>query len=341
MGSRLSLVSHSLAGHRQAYIDQFSALATRAGILPRTIYTWRATLFDPAPVLFLMIEESLAGYVASALVRAATGRRTVGLMFRGREATQGRTSRLRLKRLLLMALRRVPLVSTLSIVPFSLEPRLAKIADGWIDDPQLWDLHDMSAPDTPLSLSVKAAAGQRRIVVSLGVQNEGKGFNFLTEAWTTDALLRRDWLFVAAGKTGPEVKAAAARFREAGGMLEDRFISDTELASLYGAAHVVWSVYSPVYDQASGIFGRAVQHNAPVLVRRGSLLEQHAKILQADARAIAFDDPEEIGAVLKSWNQVGRRSDATERNEARACRNIDALSRAISVSLKPVLARPG
>lgn len=295
---KLALVSHSLDGHRREYVALMTRMFDERSLEVQLTDQWRATFSRPAPAFFLMIEESFPGYMAAALWRALRGRRTVGLLFRGREAVAGGSLRLRLKRWALRLLRWTPGVTTLSIVPFSVEPRLATIADDWIDDPQLWDVDDLNPPPTPLSEAVRTAAGDRRIVVSLGAQNAGKGFDFLTGAWRECPDLRHEWLFVAAGKVAPAAREAAARFEAEGGYVVDRFITDAELASLYRAADVIWGVYAPFYDQASGIFGRAVQYDAPILLRRGSAVEAHGRELGARMAAVEYGVPEKVGPAL-------------------------------------------
>ncbi|EDX80022.1 hypothetical protein BBAL3_1179 [Brevundimonas sp. BAL3] len=95
--------------------------------------------------------------------------------------------------------------------------------------------------------------------------------------------------------------ALAADFVGAGGVVVNQFISDEELSSLYGTATVVWGVYAPHYDQASGIFGRAVQYGKPILLRRGSSIARHAEVLGARAVAIDYGDPE---AAVKGLRQA-------------------------------------
>ena len=296
------LVSHSTAGHRRAYIDQFAALVEGWGGAASVVSTWRATIGARQPVLFLMIEETLGGYLTAAVLRAVLGRRTVGLLFRGREAVSGASLRLRVKRWILGGLKRVPGVSTLSILSFDVEPRLAAVADGWLDDPQLWDVQDTAPSSTALSQSLQTLAQGRRIAVSLGVQNAGKGLNFFSRAWCEDASLRRDWMFAAVGKVAPDAAAAARAMEDAGARVVDRFISDEELASLYGVADVIWAVYRPEYDQASGIFGRALQYGRPVVVRRGSAIASQAAHLNAPAVTIDYGD---VDAVLHALSQAG------------------------------------
>lgn len=323
----LNLVSHSLDGHRREYVALMSRLFGDAGVEAQLVRHWQNTLAASTPAFFLMVEESFGGYLAAALWRALRGQRTVGLLFRGQEALTGQSARLRTKRWGLRFLRRVPGVTTLSIVPFSVEPRLADVADDWIDDPQLWDLEELDPAPTPLSDAVREAARERRVVVSLGVQNAAKGFDFLTRVWTERADVRRDWLFVAVGKVGRDERDTAARFVTDGGYLVDRFITDAELASLYKAAHVVWGVYAPSYDQASGIFGRAVQYDVPILLRRGSAVEAHGLELGARVASVEYGSAHDLVEALDV--AIGTRPSPAGRAAAMRARSEAVLATAL------------
>jgi hypothetical protein len=290
----LLLVAQSREGHRQAYIDQFRSLTKGSGISCAVVHDWKDSFGFPGPVLFLMIEESFFGYFLSAIYRSLFARRTTGLLFRGREAVEGRGIRLKIKGWMLRVLKAAPSITTLSIVPFLVCEGLAALADDWIDDPQLWDLEDLATHSTPLSSSIAEKASGRKLLVSLGAQNESKGLNFLIQTWIARTDIQEQWLFVVAGKVSPDMGARAADFTKAGGVVVNRFISDDELRSLYGAAAVVWGVYAPHYDQASGIFGRAVQYDKPVLLRRGSSIARHAEFLGARAVAIDYGIPESV-----------------------------------------------
>lgn len=272
------LVSEGRAGHRGAYIDLFARIFESAGarvrVAPRTLRAMLRT-----PVLFdLMLEEAPALFGAVAAMRSALGRPSVALAFRVREAASGHTPRLRTKRLALAALRRLPHVSVLSIVPANVQPGIAPLVRDWIDDPQCWDVDvNRTVAATPLSQTVCAHAGGRSVVVSLGGQNEEKGFDRFVRSWIADPTLAREYLFVAAGRVDAASSDDAERFRAAGGLLFDTLISDDDLFALYDAADAVWCCYAERYDQASGIFGRALQFGCPVIVRADAIVERIAR----------------------------------------------------------------
>lgn len=276
MAKPVLLYSRFDDGHRAAFVEFFTSL------LPGRRARASELLLSQAPVLFLMIEEAFALYMAVALFRAAIGRRTVGFLFRPGPALQAANLRTRLKQQVLRWLRRVPSCRTLTILPFEVEPRFAEIADDGIDDPQQWDLADADLDAAtqlrrnPAGLGAKVieAARGRRVVAALGRLDRAKGFDQMVASYVADQGLRQNWLFVAGGKVAESAGAGVAEFVSAGGLLFDERLSDGEMLELYAAADLIWCCYAPDYDQSSGIMGRAAQLGIPVLVRRGSLLER-------------------------------------------------------------------
>jgi hypothetical protein len=273
------LFSRSDEGHRRAYVD-FAARLLNGERRPV-----HALPGARLPVLFLMIEEAFCLYVAVSLIRAALGRRTVGLLFRPQPAVEGKSVRLRLKRLALKLLRRVPGCRTLTILPFELDPRFGLIAHDCIDDFQLWDLGILereaaaqrriaACGDGGLGDRILQVAGGRLVVCALGRQDRSKGFDVFTQSYSADAGLREGFLFAYGGKVAGGLDEEVRAFSEAGGFAEAREVSDEELLELYRVADLVWICYAPDYDQASGIFGRAVQLGIPAAVRSGSLIHR-------------------------------------------------------------------
>ena len=80
----------------------------------------------------------------------------------------------------------------------------------------------------------------------------------------------------------------------------DRLLTDGEMMSLYACADVVWSCYSPEYDQASGIFGRAVQHGVPTVVRVGSNLHSLSTEIRHPTITLAWDNAMAASAALQT-----------------------------------------
>lgn len=231
---------------------------------------WRLVRADG--VFFCTIDTDYMAFAAIAVLRAMRGRRTTGLFLRPMQCFRsGRPVVYTAKRWFFRLMRRLPGLRLLSIIPFELEPRLAQVCHDWIYDPQLWDLWldgPPLLPETDLSRRVAEVAGDREVMIFIGAGNRIKGF----EGFVAEALSRKHQvLAVAAGRVAPEFAFAAQRLVDEGMIVEDRFVTDEEILSLYRVADRVWCRYLPEYDQASGIFGRAMQTSVAPIMREGSV----------------------------------------------------------------------
>lgn len=276
------------AGHRLAFVEFFASL------LPGRRAAASELFLAEGPVLFLMIEEAFALYTIVALFRAGIGRKTVGFLFRPGPAVDGTSTRLRIKRAVLKMLLRISSCTTLTILPFSAQPRFAEIADGWIDDPQQWDLSDddlaavaqLRQSPRGLTQEVRESAGERRVVAALGRLDRDKGFDQMVATGLAKEGMQ-EWQFAAGGKVSAASLIAARDFLAAGGLLFDRQLTDGEILELYAGADLIWCCYSKDYDQSSGILGRAGQLGIPAIVRRGSLLQRICE--EGGIEHLAFD----------------------------------------------------
>jgi hypothetical protein len=239
---------------------------------------WRLVRADR--VFFCTIDTDYLAFTAIALLRAFRGRPTTGLFLRPMQCF--RTERpiiYAAKRCAFRVLRRLPGLRILSIIPFAVEPRLAQVCHDWIHDPQLWDLWldgPPVLPETDLSRRVAKATGGRDVMIFIGAGNRIKGF----DGFMDEALSRKDSvLAVVAGRVAPDFASEAQRLADEGMIVEDRFVTDEEILSLYKVADRAWCRYAPDYDQASGIFGRAVQTGVTPIVREGSVVARLDDVL--------------------------------------------------------------
>ena len=141
-------------------------------------------------------------------------------------------------------------------------------------------------PTTKLSNKIKRVAMERTILVFAGRVTAAKGFGTLCKFLEADPGFADRLLVVICGKVETDLRQSAHCLQAAGALVENRFLEDDEVFSLYGVADFVWCVYDESYDQASGVFGRSAQTGCTALVRKGSLLEAMAKTLIAPHVAI-------------------------------------------------------
>ena len=270
-------ITHT-GGHHESYQQLFLRLLPRASASTGAIWGERFWhLVRAERVLFATLDDDVLGFVAVALTRALQGRPTVAIFLRSLQCfSQQKRVLYAAKRYLFTLLRRLPRLKLLTIVPHDLHPELKQVSHDWIHDPQLWDLWldgPPSLPETTLSQRVAHARRGRKVLLFIGLVNREKGF----EAFLSLARELSDTTMpVLAGRLSGDLAEADDAVRALGGLVEDRYLADEELLSLYGVADVVWCEYAPEYDLPSGIFGRAVQLGALARVRPGSLLERIA-----------------------------------------------------------------
>ena len=322
-------------GHRGQYNAMIAALFNTR----RIRFGWES-LYARAPVLVPGIEAAPVRYALLCLIRAVLGRRTAAFLLRPLPVVQAQSIRLRLKGAALRLLKRLPGNTILTIVPFAIEPGLAHFANDWIYDLQNWDrqlpaaqvLPTGGAPTARLDLQIAAVAAGRMVCCAVGRQDDSKGFRQFAQLYCRDAALRNRVLFAYGGSVSPPLKSSASQFAGAGGFGCDRFISDEELIELYRAADLIWCVYAPDYDQASGILGRAMQLGLPVIARRGSVIE---RICQLEKHPYLSFDP---ATEQVDHSQFPPRLDAHEA-DVRAARHAQHSLAKLShiLGLKPLL----
>ncbi|RWM80796.1 MAG: glycosyltransferase family 1 protein [Mesorhizobium sp.] len=270
-------------------------------------------------LFFATLDDDLFFFVSIALRRAVQGRATVALFLGPQSCFGGFNLKRFIKRNLFVALKHVPRITVASIIPFSLAPEYRAVVDIGLYDPQWWDMHDgytLRQPgDTPIATEVRQMAGGRQIVCWLGAASVRKGFAFMVEILEADPDIAKQICFICAGGANTE-QTLASRFRASGGVHIDRRLTDNEWESLYSVADAVWACYEPTYDQASGVFGRALQFGVPAIVRRGSLIHAAATKLDASVFPIDFGDCIAAATALNKITKLDRRTTATNERQA-------------------------
>jgi hypothetical protein len=255
------------AGHQQAYADLFGPMfdltPSTGKIGPKLWFQ----LCRAKRAFFPTLDDDVPGFLAVSLMRSLIGRRTAGLFLHPNSCLE-RGMRAKVKYLLFFVLCRIPGVSVISILPFDSMPGMDRVATHCVHDPQLWDQVDNPPPvDPEVKARILALANGRPILAYLGWATEQKGFPFLARVVAARPSLVDDMLIIAAGKIHQHCQDAAAGLAAAGAVIWDRFVTDAEMAALYDVSTLVWVCYAPGYDQASGIFGRAIQAGRQPVIR--------------------------------------------------------------------------
>jgi hypothetical protein len=305
-------------GHRQAYLDLLSSTFGASPVCGPIRGELRSQLVMADRLLLATLDDDIVGFTLLATERSLRGKATAALFLRPQSCFQ-RDVRSWSKAQLFRLLKKMPHLATITITPFSAAPHYASVAHAGVCDPQYWDFANrLKQAFQPTLLSeelVRRAAG-RPIGCAMGRLASAKGIPFLAAILERSPQLRESMLWVCAGTVTDAERSLAERLMSAGIVVVDRFLSEAEIESLYGVTSAVWASYTPDYDQASGIFGRAMQLGVPAIVRRGSIIEHFARRHGVPVIAIAHDVPEVAGAEIEAY--VSSRRQPSEVSAAHA-----------------------
>lgn len=308
-------------GHRQAYLDLLGPMFHLTPVTGRMTPRLFRRLVSARRLLFATLDDDVAGFTAVTAARGALGRPTAALFLRPHSCFSTAKRIYRVKHYLFRTLRHLPGLTIATILPFSLEPHYRLIAHMGLHDPQFWDMHDGSTVRRPrtsaLAEQIVAEAAGRQIVCIVGALSGDKGFRFATEALVRNPELTKTVHFVAAGTVTDDCRDVAETFSDLGGRLVQGRLSDEELESLYAIAHKIWACYAPDYDQASGIFGRAIQWGVPVIIRAGSRIHRLTAPFALCALPVEFGNHDDLYTVLADRAPSQLEGEAYHRHVAR------------------------
>jgi hypothetical protein len=290
-------------GHRRSYQTLFLKLLGGTGSSGRIrgARFWR--LVRAPKVFFATIDDDYFGFAAVALVRMAIFRPTMGLFLRPQQCFQNdRKIVYFIKRYAFKIIRKIPKITVMLIVPIDVHPNYEEIADDWIYDPQLWDLtfekKKLTPPETEISKRIERERGSKKVLSYIGHASNIKGFDIISDAIIKNPDVAKDLLFVVGGKISEECTLAAKKLEEMGMIVINRYVTDQEILSIYGATDLVWCCYDVNYDQASGIFGRAIQMQRLTVVRKGSIIDKTSEMIGVEP--IKWDSTLSPGDNLKN-----------------------------------------
>jgi glycosyltransferase involved in cell wall biosynthesis len=267
-------------GHHSDYVRLFGSLFGLSRSIGKVGFAVLWRLVRARRVLFATLDDDVFGFAWVAVLRMFIGRKTAGLFLHPNSCFSPGL-RYRVKFGMFFVLSKLPGVAVVSILPSELNPEYRHVATRFVHDPQFWDLLDhLPDSDESFAQELKRTANGRPILAFIGGGTAVKGYPFLADVAQRLLPDQLKVLVVAAGTVEARCKDSAAKLGQAGAVVLDRFMTDAELAALYRVSRWIWICYAPGYEQASGIFGRAVQYGATVVLRDDShVIASYARLL--------------------------------------------------------------
>lgn len=280
----------TLGGHRS---DYQSVLGSIFALEPSTGKVTRANLLGLVRsnmLLFGSIDDDIFGFVIASILRAACGKKTVGLFLRPQACFTGKWLRPSIKRAIFKIMRRSKFISVYTIVPFNIAPEYQRVAKAGLSDPQIWDRTVIPFnPSEEFSRLLCDVARGRRVLAFIGTATWFKGVEQLLDLMAQPSWGDARICVILVGRIPDESAEIAAKLEHLGAKIFPRFISNSELDSVYEVADYIWASYHPDYDQASGNFGRALQAGKIPVVRKGTLIDNIARNLKYPIIPIDFN----------------------------------------------------
>jgi len=291
--------SRETGGHRADYLDVLASelrLVVCSGPLSLRAF---GRMFRARALLFATIDDDLALFAALGILRAIVGRPTAGLFIRPQTCFSSTSMRFLFKRIIYTTLAHIPTLTTATIIPFDIAPNLSAVARIGVADPQLWDVaHPIVRATTPLSKEIQSRLNGRKLCINLGTQSPDKGLPFLSRTVAENENILGSTLIVCAGLPMPSAHPYLDSLERSGAIVIRRHLTHTEILSLYQIADLVWACYEPSRDQASGVFGRAIQFGIGSIVRKNSVVHLIAQKACAPFVAIDIADQEALTAAF-------------------------------------------
>lgn len=260
-------------GHRKEYIEftQRHLSGNRVSI--------KDGLFSKKPLLFLMVEESFFIFFIVSVARSIFFLKTSALMFRVNFLTDEIEFKHIVKKFFCLFLTKTKLGTLISIVHSDVLPDVKYYCRHSIYDFQFWDRNYLEENVDYLDAAglvneISYTSKEKRTIVAIGKQCPEKGTDILIQTFLTDHNLRDNYTVILAGKLSNISSSSVNEFKRLGGVVVDRFISQSELVAMYKLADFIWCSYHESYDQSSGVLGRAIQYNKTPIVRSGSMAEK-------------------------------------------------------------------
>jgi hypothetical protein len=314
----------SVGGHRLSYLRVLSDIFVLSIVDDKPSLRLSVTLCKSNRVLFSTLDDSLGFFIFVSVIRSILLRRTVGLFLRPQTCFETFRNYYPWKKVIFKALKLLPGLTIATITPYDVAPEYGQVSHIGLTDVQYWDWtrpgQTLNVQREPLNDKIEALAGRRAILTTIGMVSAHKGLDFLADCLEKNPNINNKLMICCIGSVLKGHEELADRLKRHGAFVLGRFATDSEIDSAYVFSDAIWCCYSPKEDQASGVFGRAIQVGCPVWIRANSKIARLAEKADLPAQKIEFGDTDMLTAMLLNLSEVDRSS--KQSNIASTTRNI-------------------
>jgi hypothetical protein len=290
---KITIIEPRLSGHGAHQLAAIRGLLSDHDIDADHQTSLSRHVFTRNPLLIPSVDGLLLAFLIVASIRTLFLQRTVAIWHRPKTSTRGRGLKQYAKYCGARLINLVPLAALISVQKLQLQPEIAKLCKDWIYQPEWYRPSVVSEHQDEARIFtelIRQHANGRPIIIYLGEITDEKGFEFFTDLLVEDIVNCAAFAFVAAGKVSEKSAHAVHRFIKGGGLLVDRYISDSEFLVGIDVADWVWTCYRSDNDQNSGVFAAAYLAGARVIVRSNSYIARVALDLQFPTVQIQYAD---------------------------------------------------
>lgn len=275
-------------GHRKAYANLFTQIFGFSELVSPVAWKSIRPLIQADKLLFATVGRHFKRHLLVTIFRAILNKPSATLFLGASDYCKGKKKRFDF--LLLKLWKVLPKQQLFAIISYKVLPELSEITNGYIYDPQLWDIwierSNTKLPKTKLSIELSEISKGRKTLLFIGKTKSSKSYNEFVDFSIANS---KEVCAVSAGKVAIECAGKANQLKSNKMIVIDRYISDEELLSLYGIADFVWCYYGVKYDQSSGVYGRAIQLGIPTIIRKNSTVHKIARDFKIPSHAIDIE----------------------------------------------------
>jgi len=264
-------------GHRKSYARYFSRLRNDYEIVFLTEIGW-VNAFKKALISNRLLLSTADDYLAFAAIisvlRSILIRRTDIVFIRPEHVLDQKNIKSFIKKRLYKVIGSQALVYSYSIMPHSIEPRLATLTSSSIYDPAFFEMDDVIyRKKNHHNPNADKLISNMRIseVVYLGVISETRNIRAFLEIFA-----RRDDISARVIGRRSRVLPDSVLSNPGQVLIKEEHLDKATFMHMFLTAQSVWCAFRADYDNFSGIFCNAMRFGTPVWVTAGSRLEKFA-----------------------------------------------------------------